>query len=44
VKDGILQFCKTHLPLKLIPREIVVMAALPKNSAGKVVKAGLKGL
>jgi acyl-CoA synthetase (AMP-forming)/AMP-acid ligase II len=35
-------FCKERLPLPLVPREIVVMPALPKNAAGKVLKEQLK--
>jgi acyl-CoA synthetase (AMP-forming)/AMP-acid ligase II len=35
-------FCKGHMPPQLIPREIVVLDALPKNSAGKVLKETLK--
>ena len=36
-------FCKKHMPPQLIPREIVVTSALPKNSAGKVLKQKLRG-
>lgn len=35
-------FCKDHLPHQLVPRDIVVIDALPKNSAGKVLKHSLK--
>jgi len=35
-------FCKLHMPLQLIPKEIVVLDALPKNHAGKVIKSSLK--
>jgi len=35
-------FCKERLPHDLVPKEIVVLAALPKNSAGKVLKQDLK--
>jgi long-chain acyl-CoA synthetase len=37
-------FCKEKLPMNWIPKEIVVLESLPKNSAGKVVKARLKEL
>jgi acyl-CoA synthetase (AMP-forming)/AMP-acid ligase II len=36
-------FCKAHLPPDLVPRDIVVLDALPKNSAGKVRKQDLTG-
>ncbi len=35
-------FCKTRLPFQLVPREIVVVGALPKNEAGKVLKEQLR--
>lgn len=35
-------FCKTRLAPPLVPREIVVVNALPKNSAGKVLRSELK--
>jgi long-chain acyl-CoA synthetase len=35
-------FCKDKMPAALIPKEIVLMSALPKNSAGKVLKSALK--
>jgi acyl-CoA synthetase (AMP-forming)/AMP-acid ligase II len=34
--------CKRRLPIHLVPREIVVLQMLPKNSAGKVMKHELK--
>ena len=37
-------FCKSHVPPPLIPKEIVVLKALPKNSAGKVLKRYLRTL
>jgi len=40
--DHIRRFCKTRLPFQLVPREIVVLAALPKNEAGKVLKEQLR--
>jgi len=40
----VLQFCRERLPPDLVPRDIVVLEALPKNSAGKVLKQRLKRL
>jgi acyl-CoA synthetase (AMP-forming)/AMP-acid ligase II len=37
-------FCKERMPFQLIPREIIVLGALPKNSSGKVLKRNLKTL
>ena len=42
LEDRLRHFCKSHLPYQLIPREIVVMRSLPKNSSGKVLRAQLK--
>lgn len=42
-EDRLRAFCKERMPAALIPKEIVVMAGLPKNSAGKVLKSALKG-
>ena len=38
-----LAFCKEHLSSQLVPRETVVVRALPKNSAGKVLEQNLRG-
>lgn len=35
-------FLKSRLPAHLVPRQLVVLPALPKNSAGKVLKAKLR--
>jgi long-chain acyl-CoA synthetase len=43
LKERVLQFCKERLPYDLVPRDIVVLDALPKNSAGKVIKQHLTG-
>jgi acyl-CoA synthetase (AMP-forming)/AMP-acid ligase II len=40
----VLQFCRECLPPDLVPRDVVVLDALPKNSAGKVLKQRLKRL
>lgn len=37
-------FCAESLPFHLVPKEIVQLDALPKNSAGKVLKSVLKDL
>jgi acyl-CoA synthetase (AMP-forming)/AMP-acid ligase II len=37
-------YCRERMPPPLVPREVVVLERLPKNSAGKVVKARLKTL
>jgi long-chain acyl-CoA synthetase len=37
-------FCKLRLPAPLIPKEIVILESLPKNSAGKVLKPALRNL
>jgi acyl-CoA synthetase (AMP-forming)/AMP-acid ligase II len=35
-------FCKQRMPAHLVPREILVLPSLPKNGAGKVIKAQLR--
>ena len=40
--DRLLLFCKEQLPASLVPQEVVVLDALPKNSSGKVLKQELK--
>jgi acyl-CoA synthetase (AMP-forming)/AMP-acid ligase II len=42
VEESIRLFCKMRLPAELVPRQIVLLKALPKNGAGKVLKAQLK--
>jgi long-chain acyl-CoA synthetase len=42
LEERVLAFCKERFPHQLVPREIVVMQSLPKNSAGKVLKQKLK--
>jgi acyl-coenzyme A synthetase/AMP-(fatty) acid ligase len=44
VEAPLRQFCKEHMPFQLVPREIVVLPALPKNHAGKVMKEELRRL
>jgi long-chain acyl-CoA synthetase len=38
------EFCMRRLPAPLVPKEIIVLEALPKNSAGKVLKPALRSL
>jgi len=44
IKERLVRFCQGRLSPQLVPREIVVLAALPKNGAGKVLKANLRDL
>jgi acyl-CoA synthetase (AMP-forming)/AMP-acid ligase II len=37
-------FCKEHMSPQLVPRKIVVVKALPKSSAGKILKENLKDM
>jgi long-chain acyl-CoA synthetase len=37
-------FCRERMPSQYVPREIVILESLPKNSAGKVTKQALKTL
>jgi long-chain acyl-CoA synthetase len=45
-RDGLAErvrdFCKRQMLTHLVPKEIVVVPALPKNSAGKVIKRNLE--
>jgi acyl-coenzyme A synthetase/AMP-(fatty) acid ligase len=38
------QFCKENMNPHLVPKEILILDGLPKNSAGKVLKEALKAL
>jgi long-chain acyl-CoA synthetase len=40
-EDCFREYCKKHMLPHLVPREFVVVAALPKNNAGKVLKRDL---
>lgn len=42
LRERLAVFCKERLPAQLVPKEIVLLSALPKNSAGKIVKSSLK--
>jgi acyl-CoA synthetase (AMP-forming)/AMP-acid ligase II len=35
-------FCKSRLPIHHVPKQIVLLRSLPKNGAGKVIKAALR--
>jgi long-chain acyl-CoA synthetase len=37
-------FCESRMPSHFVPREIVVMASLPKNAAGKIIRRELTRL
>jgi len=41
VADRLLAFCKRHMPAYLVPKEVVVLDAMPKSDAGKVRKGVL---
>lgn len=41
LEEELRQFCKSKLPPPFQPKQIVVTAALPKNSSGKVLKTAL---
>lgn len=41
-KERLRLFCQERLPPRCVPKEIVVLQALPKNGAGKVLKAALR--
>jgi acyl-coenzyme A synthetase/AMP-(fatty) acid ligase len=42
LEDRLQAFCERRLPSQLVPKEIVVLASLPKNEAGKISKSALK--
>ena len=42
VEERLRKFCKERFPFELVPQEIVVLDALPKNPAGKVTKEQLR--
>jgi long-chain acyl-CoA synthetase len=44
LEEQVRLFCKKHMPPQLVPREIVVLRELPRNSAGKVVRPRLRDL
>ncbi len=38
----LLEFCRRRLPLPLVPKKIIHLDVLPKNSSGKIMKSALK--
>ena len=44
LEGRLLQHCRERMPQEFVPKQIVVLEALPKNSTGKVLKASLKEL
>jgi len=44
LEDRLRLFCKERMPFQLVPRELDVLGALPKNSSGKAVRQNLKAL
>ena len=44
LENRFLHHCRERMPQEFLPRQIVVLEALPKNSTGKVRKEALKGL
>jgi acyl-CoA synthetase (AMP-forming)/AMP-acid ligase II len=42
LEQRVLAFCKERLAHQLVPKQIVVMNSLPKNSSGKVLRQKLK--
>jgi len=40
--EVIKNFCREHLPPAFVPKHILIVSALPKNSSGKVLKAVLR--
>jgi long-chain acyl-CoA synthetase len=44
LEERLRAFCRKNLPVELVPKEIVVLETLPKNSAAKVLKRELRNL
>lgn len=42
IEKRVRTFCRENMPPQLIPKELVFLYALPKNSSGKVMKLSLK--
>jgi long-chain acyl-CoA synthetase len=42
LRERLRHFCRERLPFQFVPKEIVVLDFLPKNSAGKVLRQELK--
>ncbi len=44
LEERVTAFCKSRLPVHYLPKTIVVLHSLPKNSSGKIMKQALKTL
>jgi long-chain acyl-CoA synthetase len=44
LRAELLEFCARRMPASLVPKDLVILESLPKNSAGKVVKAQLQAV
>jgi acyl-CoA synthetase (AMP-forming)/AMP-acid ligase II len=44
LRERLLLSCKKRMPPQLVPKDVVVLASLPKNGAGKVLKQSLRML
>lgn len=44
IEERFRSFCRATLPLNLIPRKIIVLNSLPKNSSGKVIRPELRSM
>ena len=44
LESRFLQHCRERMPQEFLPRQVVVLDALPKNSTGKVRKEALNEL
>ena len=42
LEESLRLFCKEHVPSEFVPKEVVIVDSLPKNSAGKLLKQALK--
>jgi len=42
LQESLYQFCRSKMPPQQVPKDIVLVKALPKNSAGKVLKRQLR--
>jgi long-chain acyl-CoA synthetase len=38
----LVEFCRSRMPSQLVPKHVAIIPALPKNSAGKVLKSRLR--
>lgn len=42
--DRLTSFCKARLSSRIVPKQVIVLGALPKSTGGKVLKAALRSL